>query len=597
MAWSSIAKTNEWYSGWNDMTSMFFRKQSSVLIVCLIVGVYSFFAIRSYTLTELGGDFDKHYLPGAMFPVPEALEEKGYGHLLFNPGDKGWDGQFYYYISNDLLGVTDVPEICDAHAYRYQRIGLPLIAAILSEVTFQDYVTPSIFYLASFLLVLTATYFFAAYLKEEGYSPYLALFWSLSFGTQVTLLNGLPDATADSLLMLSLLFLLKGKRWPFAIAMAFCVLSREVYILFPTTLVCYRFVLFVKSRSFNVFKFIWQNLYAFVPMLVFAGWLMYLRLHFGIFPSAQSGSVLGSPLEALFKYFMVSFRHSNHPLDRTISTIEAFSLLFFVALLVYVLVDLLKRVRTIRNQGEERDVLVPVSFSFSILVLLYFCFGDTVMMHRTGYLKAVTIFLFTYVFLKVAHKEPFASSHYRFLILGLVFSVFILYQRVHPLRVSYLPPHVFVEVPANQLPSEAPRLANYQYEVEMLREGEVLEETDLNDFFRRLLRLPRFKDLRVRLKNLTDEDWRVSRGLGTVNMSYHWLDESGRVVMDGLRTRLTKDLEANQEIEMDMWVGVPQGHEKLTLVLSPVQEGYAWFYTKEENGPQRSSFEVALDLD
>src|SRR5688572_27182391 len=45
-------------------------------------------------------------------------------------GEKGYDGQFTYYIALDPL--NPVPEHFDVRAYRYQRILHPILARLLS---------------------------------------------------------------------------------------------------------------------------------------------------------------------------------------------------------------------------------------------------------------------------------------------------------------------------------------------------------------------------------------------------------------------------------------------------------------------------------
>jgi hypothetical protein len=47
------------------------------------------------------------------------------------------------------------------------------------------------------LIVLVAVGMAAFFFQRKGISPYWALFWALGIGTQVTQLNGLPDAAAD----------------------------------------------------------------------------------------------------------------------------------------------------------------------------------------------------------------------------------------------------------------------------------------------------------------------------------------------------------------------------------------------------------------
>ena len=101
------------------------------------------------------------------------------------PGHSGWDGQFHFYIANDLLLQKDTAQHIDAPTYRYQRIGLPLLARGLAFLTFSDWVSPLAYWGTSVLLVAAGTFAFAWMLATLGLPPWLSLVWALSGGVQV----------------------------------------------------------------------------------------------------------------------------------------------------------------------------------------------------------------------------------------------------------------------------------------------------------------------------------------------------------------------------------------------------------------------------
>jgi hypothetical protein len=131
----------------------------------------------------LQGDFNKFILSSDQFGVPAGLENRNIDTLYKRKNESGWDGQFYYYISNDILGTADTVEHIDAPSYRYQRIGHPLTASIVSSALFQEWVSPLVFYSSSLAVILYAVFCFSKYLIKNRASPVYAIFWGASYGT------------------------------------------------------------------------------------------------------------------------------------------------------------------------------------------------------------------------------------------------------------------------------------------------------------------------------------------------------------------------------------------------------------------------------
>ena len=89
------------------------RKLEEPLKIMPIIGVtvcFLLFTILSfwvYLERTLEGDINNHILAGEMFGTPSELVQKGIKPLYHGEGQTGWDGQFYYYMANDLLGLKD----------------------------------------------------------------------------------------------------------------------------------------------------------------------------------------------------------------------------------------------------------------------------------------------------------------------------------------------------------------------------------------------------------------------------------------------------------------------------------------------------------
>jgi hypothetical protein len=85
--------------------------------------------------------------------------------------------------------------------------------------------------------------------------------------------------------------------------------------------------------------------------------------------------------------------------------------------------------------------------------------------------------------------------------------------------------------------------------------------------------------LPVRIKNPTGEQWN-SAGKYPVNLSYKWFDSGRMLGIEGRRTPLRGNVKPGEEVSVTAQVEVPKEGSDLTLKLSLVQEGVAWFFTR-----------------
>ena len=99
----------------------------------------------------------------------------------------------------------------------------------------------------------------------------------------------------------------------------------------------------------------------------------------------------------------------------------------------------------------------------------------------------------------------------------------------------------------------------------------------------------------VTVKNTSTETWPATpdpTGAGWVRLAYHWLDNTGKVVVyDGLRTELPYDLAPGEAVTLNAKIQAPAQEGDFMLRLSMVQEGVAWF---EDRGAQPLDIPVTL---
>ena len=552
-----------------------------IIAVAMVFVIVTAIQFGVYSQRTLGGNIDHFMLPAKMFGVPEDLEKRGVTVLFEGEKQTGWDGQFYYYMSNDLLAQKDTAEHIDASAYRYQRIGLSLYVAIVAKLTGQDWVSPKTFLFSYFALILAATLVGAVLLASNNLSAWLILLWSLSAGTQVTLFNGLPDAAADSFFILALPLLLRQKYWLAAIPMSLSVLSREAFLLFPAMLGLVIAINHVQERlrtgtpiaQSTVSIFMIGRLYAIaVPVVLFVLWQAYILLHFGVSPRSQAQGILDIPFRSWFDYVMTGIS-GTHPLTGTAygSRIEALLLTVFAAVLI---ATFYTSVKTLLQANTDIPKM-GLAIGCIVMAMLYLCFGPTVMMHYTGYYKAIGIFIFLLPLLALfANVGKWLKT---FLYLFLVVQVVV--TSIYNFRIRFSPDggsfdkytHISQISGSNTKTNacfDEPRV--------MIDVGQIAVHN--TDILGKIFGVPHLTvDLSV--TNTSKYTYRSYFGEGSVFISYHWLDASGRVVEDGIRSALVSPLAPGETAAATVVSPLPPASAK--LVLSPVQEGCAWFYTKD----------------
>lgn len=85
--------------------------------------------------------------------------------------------------------------------------------------------------------------------------------------------------------------------------------------------------------------------------------------------------------------------------------------------------------------------------------------------------------------------------------------------------------------------------------------------------------------LPVRIMNPTEEPW-ASSGKYPVTLSYKWFDSGRMLDMEGQRTVLPGIVRPGQEVSLGVEIRIPKEGTDLTLKLSLVQEGVAWFLSR-----------------
>ena len=558
-----------------------FLKRTQYLWILLIFVAYTAISFGFYLARTLNGDINAHMLPAAMFGTPEALKAKGIKSFYYDPTQAGWDGQFYYYISNDIFARKDTPFHIDAPSYRYQRVGLSLYAKLIAKLTGQSWVSPKTFIASYFALILIATIFGAKLFERVNLPPILILIWSLGVGTQITLFNALPDAAADAFLILALYAFSSRKYGLSAIPFIFSALSREVYVLFPSIAFL---VLALQSstgngsfidKSRNALHFLFRPSKAhwlLLPGVISVAWLAFIIHRFGIKPSDQAHGILGLPMAAWYEYFRsgITGHHKLLGADDW-SYIEALCLFLFALILASAAL-LSLRVIALGNRASALGMMIgAVSLIFSVL---YACFGPTVIMHYTGYFKAVGVFFLSIpLLLNFGHCPAVVRKS----VMGLLFAS-LAASSYYNFSIRILPfaaaDDKYTKMSSVTGSDRTECFGEYSYAVKV-NEVSVLNQSLINQIFGKG---DKIIVVDLTLKNTGEIPYISTRGFGSVFMSYHWIDSNGNVIIDGVRSALPGTLMPGTEARVQVFSPIPVSSQQLRMILSPVQEGCAWFY-------------------
>ena len=556
-----------------------------------------------YVPKTLEGDFNKYFLASDMFGVPAELRAHGITPLYHAP-IPGWDGQFYYYMSNDILAQKDTSQHLDSPAYRYQRIGLPLLANLASRLTLQSWVSPATYYLTSLILILFATFMAARFFQSKGVNPLWSLVWALGFGTQITLLNGLTDAAADALLIIALVSLLEGRRWLYLVAVSFAVLAREVYVLVPASIAAVQFYAVIQPYWKNAPRVpvrilidIYRAVIWHLPaILAFVAWRVYLKIHFGVSPSSEAYGVLGLPFVATYHYLLTGFSSYNQSFSLALIHVEPVILLFYTVFLVvglYFIASALREilVKLIKTDGgalERLDAtLVGIYLAFAAIGVLYTAFGPTVMMDHTGYLKAENILLFIVPFVAVNRRKAMSFGLKLWLV---VFTVLISIPTLRD-RINASPQYGAYTTPKNiEYAKSAPACVSHpsaRLELLPLEPKSVIKDS----IFTRVMHA-RVVVYQLQVQNTSDETYYPYQGKGSMNISYRWLDSSDHVVKEGIQTWLTGPLAPGATVVRPVVVAFPTKPGDYVLKFSLVQEGCFWLYDRQPSSSYSMHFQI-----
>ena len=143
------------------------------------------------------------------------------------PGNRGYDGQYYYRIATAPLGGRHG---LDRPAYRYQRIGYPLVARALALGDRTRIASTLV--LINVVAVALGMLLVALLLARNGSSPFWAFPYALYIGQVACFWRDLAEPLAYALVAAALLAWRRERFWPGCVLLLPAVLTKENTLLF-----------------------------------------------------------------------------------------------------------------------------------------------------------------------------------------------------------------------------------------------------------------------------------------------------------------------------------------------------------------------------
>jgi hypothetical protein len=202
-------------------------------------------------------------------------------------GQGAFDGQFFYAIARDPLGLGSIHPLVQEQAYRY---GHPLFSwlAWLFSAGGRPRAVPAALVAIGLACFLGAAALGSRFGRASGRSSWEGLLVALNPGLLLALASDLTEPLSALLLLAALLAYARGRRgWAIAAFVLLCF-SKEQFVAIPLAIAAWE---------------VWRARAEWRPSLALAAsivpvllWWTYVRIHFGKFPFAAGVDRFSAPL-------------------------------------------------------------------------------------------------------------------------------------------------------------------------------------------------------------------------------------------------------------------------------------------------------------
>lgn len=545
----------------------------SVTFATLAGALFTFIILcgagRSY------GNLFWNFYPSHFFGVPEEHKQKLNLSPLFIT-EAGWDGQFYYYISNDIFGVKDTKDHVDATSYRYQRIGLPLVAKAGSLLIGSSIVSPGEYFSAHLFVLWISLIFIAVEYRRRNIKVVWLWIWCVNVGVLSSLKHGLPDAGGDALACLAFLLFLNGSIMRYTIIMSLAVLFREGFVVLAFGIFCWHILsLFSRSQRKSLISNVCVIFTCAIPGILFVALQLALKIKFGVFAFQQSGHITDWFLFGFYKSVLLHWGNTDRH-----------GLVYLVTHITLLAGSALFAVKIGMKRNSKVFVLLPYIFLLS-------CFGIVVMGYYRDFAKG-TAFLWLVLPLFTAYGEIYLKPIKYFGIAIFCLNIFSYATKEFKTPGGYIPGQLtdFRIQQTNEGQNSC--LSNFESNIKISgHQDNPYQTIHLPTFVS-----PKYVVYDVEVQNLSDEIWyngNAKEVKGRVYLSYQWYlaSKTNEVIMDGVRSPFLKPIEPGTSVKARMIVKYPWKPGNYLLRISLVQEDCHWFYKR--SGGSSTDLKVKIE--
>jgi hypothetical protein len=265
----------------------------------------------------------------------------GYTHLhqlppgmrLGDPGQAGYDGQFYYRLalnpfnwSKTAYGITmDQP-------YRFTRIGYPLVTWIVSFG--QHDLVPVALIVVNLVGVAAMGYLGAMFARDSGRHALWGVLFAAYFGLAISVGRDTAEPLAEACMLAGLLAY-RRDRWMLAgAAFAFAAITRETILFAPAAIACVRLVQIARRKA----RPGWPDVAWLAPAIAYGldqlAAKFVLKGYFAQSSLAADGSRnLSTPFAAMFH----GIWHDATHMTASVMGLYDYSMLEYVTLAIFIL--------------------------------------------------------------------------------------------------------------------------------------------------------------------------------------------------------------------------------------------------------------------
>lgn len=582
-AGSRPRSTPIWQAAWQKWRS---DRPLRMGVVCWlaawIVLQTTFVACMHYTFQ---GNSYWAFLPSKALGIPARESAAGFEAL----SKYGYDGQQYYHISNDLFGRFDTYQHIDNVLYRYQRIGIPMLAGGLASLLGYDLTPPMLYHTVQFGITTAGFGLLVYWLLLKRQPAVFALAWLFSTGTLQSLWMGLLDAPADAFFIAALAAALSRRLWLYAPAAILLVLTREMYVLFAfaifATTAWGRVAFSDSSGVWHPLRGIdWRDVRGYwprvvlsaLPGIVMLAWATYLGIHFKFSPITArmlNPSAHSYPFYMMYKY-IERFIKTDNAFEFRMAVISAFTLITTLVLLL---------------GGLKR---LPWALLCTIPYVLMTTMLGAAMWEAHG--SHMRVMCTTLVVIGVFLLQFDASLLLRFLLtLHAIVGVGVHYD----LRLANQPvrsPAFMCQEPGYYTPNppdapDNPVLTDMTSAVTWVDCQDVLERK-YHGVFNRVHR--EVRPVTVAVTNYTSEIWQPGLGKHPLWLGYVLYNEDKTRLLATHSILIDKPIEPGETREFTMNLELLRPRRKYAVEFSVWQDGAGWFIRTDPKFGGQYTFEV-----